>query len=98
MIAKPIDRTVLLKAVFDACDLPRCERATNLCTGCRRLVRETLCNQGMDDMPLVLIIEDNPINRDILGRRLERRGYSVRFAEDGPTGVEAAARLAPTSS
>ena len=46
-------------------------------------------------MPVVLIIEDNPINRDILGRRLEKRGYSVRFAEDGPTGVEAAARLLP---
>ena len=36
-------------------------------------------------MPVVLIVEDNPINRDVLGRRLERRGYSVRFAEDGPT-------------
>lgn len=46
-------------------------------------------------MPVVLIVEDNPINRDILGRRLEKRGYSVRFAEDGPTGVEAAARLLP---
>ena len=46
-------------------------------------------------MPLVLIVEDNPINRDILGRRLERRGYSVRFAEDGPTGIEAAAKLSP---
>jgi CheY-like chemotaxis protein len=46
-------------------------------------------------MPVVLIIEDNPINRDILGRRLEKRGYSVRFAEDGPTGVDAAARLLP---
>jgi CheY-like chemotaxis protein len=46
-------------------------------------------------MPVVLIIEDNPINRDVLGRRLERRGFSVRFAEDGPTGIEAAARLNP---
>jgi two-component system, cell cycle response regulator DivK len=46
-------------------------------------------------MPVVLIIEDNPINRDVLGRRLERRGYSVRFAEDGPTGIAAAARLVP---
>src|SRR5262245_15550307 len=46
-------------------------------------------------MPLVLIIEDNPINRDVLGRRLEQRGYSVRFAEDGPTGIEAAERLRP---
>ncbi|HJU31632.1 MAG TPA: response regulator [Hyphomicrobiaceae bacterium] len=46
-------------------------------------------------MPTVLIVEDNPINRDVLGRRLERRGYSVRFAEDGPSGIEAAASLKP---
>jgi two-component system, cell cycle response regulator DivK len=46
-------------------------------------------------MPVVLIIEDNPINRDVLGRRLERRGYCVRFAEDGPTGIETAAKLQP---
>jgi CheY-like chemotaxis protein len=52
-------------------------------------------NQEGRQMPVVLIIEDNPINRDVLGRRLERRGYSVRFAEDGPTGIDAAANLMP---
>ena len=50
-------------------------------------------------MPVILIVEDNPINRDVLGRRLEKRGYSVRFAEDGPCrhrgGGEA---CSPTSS
>lgn len=46
-------------------------------------------------MAMILIVEDNPVNRDVLGRRLERRGYSIRFAEDGPTGIEAAARLKP---
>lgn len=46
-------------------------------------------------MTLVLIIEDNPINRDVLGRRLERRGYNIRFAEDGPSGVRAARDLMP---
>jgi len=46
-------------------------------------------------MPVVLIVEDNPINRDVLGRRLEKRGYSVRFAEDGPAAVDAASRLLP---
>lgn len=46
-------------------------------------------------MPIVLIVEDNPINRDVLGRRLEKRGYSVRFAEDGPSGIETADRLRP---
>ncbi len=46
-------------------------------------------------MTLVLVVEDNPINRDVLGRRLERRGFSIRFAEDGPTGVAAAVDLQP---
>ncbi len=46
-------------------------------------------------MTVVLIIEDNPINRDVLGRRLERRGFIVRFAEDGPTGIEAAGDIMP---
>jgi two-component system cell cycle response regulator DivK len=46
-------------------------------------------------MTLVLIVEDNPVNRDVLGRRLERRGYSIRFAEDGPSGVSAAGDLMP---
>lgn len=38
-------------------------------------------------MTMILIVEDNPVNRDVLGRRLERRGYTVRFAEDGPSGL-----------
>ena len=46
-------------------------------------------------MVLVLIVEDNPVNRDILGRRLERRGFSVRFAEDGLSGIKAANELWP---
>lgn len=46
-------------------------------------------------MPLILIVEDNPVNRDVLGRRLEKRGFSVRFAEDGQSGIEAAGRLQP---
>lgn len=46
-------------------------------------------------MTMILIVEDNPINRDVLGRRLERRGYSIRFAEDGPSGIRTAGELKP---
>jgi two-component system, cell cycle response regulator DivK len=35
------------------------------------------------------------MNRDVLGRRLERRGFEVRFAEDGPSGIEAAKTIMP---
>jgi two-component system, cell cycle response regulator DivK len=46
-------------------------------------------------MALILIVEDNPMNRDVLGRRLERRGFEVRFAEDGASGIEAAKAMHP---
>jgi CheY-like chemotaxis protein len=38
----------------------------------------------------ILIAEDNPDNRDMLARRLERRGYALTFAEDGRAAVAAA--------
>jgi two-component system, cell cycle response regulator DivK len=41
-------------------------------------------------MPRVLLVEDNELNRDMLSRRLERKGYEVRIALDGGQGVELA--------
>jgi CheY-like chemotaxis protein len=41
-------------------------------------------------MPKVLLIEDNEMNRDILFRRLSRRGYEVVCAFDGRQGIEMA--------
>ena len=38
-------------------------------------------------MPKILIVEDNEMNRDMLSRRLERRGFSVVLAVDGGEGV-----------
>lgn len=35
----------------------------------------------------ILLVEDSPENRDMLRRRLERRGFEVRCAADAPTGV-----------
>ena len=46
-------------------------------------------------MTTVLIVEDNPESRDILGRRLEQLGYSIHFAEDGPSGIELASEHMP---
>ncbi|HRX53024.1 MAG TPA: response regulator [Verrucomicrobiales bacterium] len=39
-------------------------------------------------MPTILLVEDNEMNRDMLSRRLERRGFRVILAMDGETGVE----------
>jgi two-component system, cell cycle response regulator DivK len=43
----------------------------------------------------ILIVEDNEMNRDMLTRRLLRRGYDVCTAVDGPTGVSMAADEMP---
>jgi CheY-like chemotaxis protein len=37
-------------------------------------------------MPTILLVEDNELNRDMLSRRLIRRGYSVITAHDGEQG------------
>ena len=44
-------------------------------------------------MAKILLVEDNEMNRDMLGRRLQRRGYEVLIALDGSEGVAAPARL-----
>ena len=38
-------------------------------------------------MPKILLIEDNEMNRDMLSRRLIKRGYDVAIALDGEQGV-----------
>ena len=38
-------------------------------------------------MATVLLVEDNELNRDMLSRRLERKGYTVNMAVDGEAGV-----------
>jgi CheY-like chemotaxis protein len=38
-------------------------------------------------MPRILIVEDNEMNRDMLSRRLAKRGYEVAIAVDGEQGL-----------
>jgi CheY-like chemotaxis protein len=46
-------------------------------------------------MPKILLVEDNEMNRDMLSRRLERKGYEVLLAIDGQSGVEMTRSEAP---
>jgi two-component system cell cycle response regulator DivK len=43
----------------------------------------------------ILLVEDNELNRDMLSRRLKRKGYEVLIAEDGEKGVAVASRERP---
>jgi CheY-like chemotaxis protein len=46
-------------------------------------------------MVKILLVEDNEMNRDMLSRRLIRKGYQVVMAVDGQDGVEQAHSTAP---
>jgi len=41
-------------------------------------------------MSKVLLVEDNEMNRDMLSRRLERKGFDVVYAQDGSAAVDLA--------
>jgi len=43
----------------------------------------------------ILLVEDNEMNRDMLSRRLERKGYEVVIAVDGQAGVDMASSAGP---
>ncbi len=46
-------------------------------------------------MQTILLVEDNEMNRDLISRRLKRRGFEVAVAVDGAEGVEKATELRP---
>ena len=46
-------------------------------------------------MPKILLVEDNEDNRDMLSRRLIRKGYDVSLANDGGAGVAQALSEVP---
>lgn len=46
-------------------------------------------------MAKILLVEDNEMNRDMLSRRLERRGFAVVIAVDGSIGIAKARSDAP---
>jgi two-component system cell cycle response regulator DivK len=41
-------------------------------------------------MPKILLVEDNEMNRDMLSRRLIKRGFAVTIAVDGQEGIDRA--------
>ncbi len=46
-------------------------------------------------MQRILLVEDNEVNRELIARRLKRRGFDVAIATDGAAGVETATAQVP---
>lgn len=47
-------------------------------------------------MTLLLVVEDNPMNADMLMRRLKRVGFDSAWAKNGIEAIDMAERLGPT--
>src|SRR5690554_5183165 len=43
----------------------------------------------------LLLVEDNEMNRDMLSRRLQRKGFTIEMAVDGQAGIDRARALRP---
>ena len=56
---------------------------------------EAPAERGEASGDLVLVIDDDPAQRDLMTRFLEREGFGARTAPDGPTGIELARALRP---
>ncbi len=46
-------------------------------------------------MPRILLVEDNELNRDMLSRRLIKKGYEIFMAIDGESGLELVLSIKP---
>src|SRR5262249_46752157 len=68
----------------------RSGRSSATCGAAADPVEKRPCHELKQPMPKILIVEDNEMNRDMLSRRLERRGYEIVTALDGEQGVAAA--------
>ena len=51
--------------------------------------------EGDNALATILLVEDNEMNRDMLSRRLMKRGFAVNTAEDGQEGLDSARRQRP---
>jgi CheY-like chemotaxis protein len=50
---------------------------------------------GTPSETVILVVEDNEMNRDALTRRLQRKGFRVVSAVDGPEAIQVAREAAP---
>jgi two-component system cell cycle response regulator DivK len=57
--------------------------------------RNRSANLKTSVMPKILLVEDNEMNRDMLSRRLQRKGYEVVMATDGQQAVTMASSESP---
>jgi CheY-like chemotaxis protein len=94
----PADRDSLNGSVAKVLDKTVCNRE-HLLGAVREQIKARLVSQavGASDrrMSRLLIVEDNEMNRDMLSRRLERKGYQVIMAMEGRCGLAAARSETP---
>ncbi len=81
VLCKPLGRRQVLRALGDVLDVEVPVADT--------VFDSALEHSSGSDSARILVVEDNPVNRQVVGLMLERAGHDVEFANDGRAGVNA---------
>ena len=92
-LTRPIRRSLLFECLGTALGhMPRIGRSAD-CAAASIITQHTVLESMMKARPLILVVEDNPVNQKVAAKMIEKLGYRVNVAASGREAVESLARI-----
>ncbi|OQW64852.1 MAG: hypothetical protein BVN29_11610 [Nitrospira sp. ST-bin5] len=92
-LTRPIRRSLLFECLGTALGhMPSTGRSAD-CAAASIITQHTVLESMMKARPLVLVVEDNPVNQKVAAKMIEKLGYRVNVAANGREAVESLARI-----
>jgi PAS domain S-box-containing protein len=92
-LTRPIRRSLLFECLGTALGhMPRIGRSAD-CAAASIITQHTVLESMMKARPLILVVEDNPVNQKVAAKMIEKLGYRVNVAANGREAVESLARI-----
>lgn len=92
-LTRPIRRSLLFECLGAALGhMPSIGRSAD-CAAASIITQHTVLESMMKARPLILVVEDNPVNQKVAVKMIEKLGYRVNVAANGREAVESLARI-----